>query len=112
MKRNDYPSPCEKCHSQCSGEKCLRWQIRYRHRQKLINAWARRHCGEQSIKTTVWAYMHPDEFRRYLASDPCAGCLCREWCDDPCPKYLAHFQAKVEHIRKRAQSHDKKTTDY
>lgn len=61
-------------------------------------------AGEQLGVQKMWDYMHPDEYRRYLTSNPCENCLCRSWCDDPCPKYLAHFKAKMEYIRKRAES--------
>lgn len=101
----NYPSPCDSCTVPwCSQKECLRWQIRYRYRQKQINAYAKKLCGQTTTKTNVWTYMHPDEYRRYLASDPCEGCLCRSWCDDPCPKYLHHFREKMEALRKRAES--------
>ena len=101
-----YPSPCDTCYREDRCNKgCLSWDIRYRYRQKQINAYAKKLCGQQDVNTTAWVYMHPDDFLRYLASDPCEGCLCEKWCDDPCPKYLAHFADKMEHIRKRAESH-------
>ena len=101
-----YPSPCDTCKvkSPC-GKGCKRWEIWYRFRQKQINAYAKKVSGLYEVRTDAWVYMHPDEFRRYLQSDPCKGCICLEWCDDPCPKYLTHFAAKMEHLRKRALSH-------
>lgn len=101
----DYPSPCDRCSIlTCSGKNCERWLIRYRYRQNQINAFAKRISGQIKSRTDAWVYVHPDEYRRYLTSNPCENCLCRSWCDDPCPKYLAHFKAKMEYIRKRAES--------
>ena len=44
MKR-DYPSPCDTCQEgkECRhGYGCAQWQIRYRYRQKQINAYAKK----------------------------------------------------------------------
>ena len=45
MKQN-YPSPCDKCPrndtKQCDYRRCEPWLIRYRYRQKQINAYARK----------------------------------------------------------------------
>ncbi len=42
----DYPSPCEKCPRdgtpKCHYTKCEPWLIRYRYRQKQINAYAKK----------------------------------------------------------------------
>ena len=41
---NSYPSPCDKCKSasRCHYKQgCVAWQIRYRYRQKQINAYAK-----------------------------------------------------------------------
>lgn len=105
----DYPSPCLTCSTGnpdvCNGKACDRWKIRYRYRQKQINAYAKKMCGGFAyVKENVWGYMHPDEYKAYLLSDPCAGCLCSGWCDDPCLQYLAHFQAKMEYLKRRAES--------
>ena len=39
-----YPSPCEKCPKdgtkECLREKCEPWVVRYKYRQKQINAYA------------------------------------------------------------------------
>lgn len=109
----EYPSPCDSClrdnKDSCNGKACDRWLRRYHYRQKQINAWAKRLCGQygqRHIWLTHWVYMHPDEYRRYLVSNPCDGCLCSSWCDDPCPKYLTHFADKMEYLRKRAMSHE------
>lgn len=108
-----YPSPCEKCtvtnKETCNYKKCGLWVRRYWYKQKQINAFAKKLAGHQTVKHTHWTYMHPDELRRYIASDPCKGCLVADWCDDPCPKYLHHFAMKMEYIRKRAKSHERKT---
>lgn len=99
----NYPSPCDSCKvkSPC-GKGCKRWEIRYRYRQKQINLFAKKISGG-TFNTKSWIYMHPDEYIAYLKTDPCKNCICSAWCDDPCPKYLAHFQAKMEHLRKRAE---------
>ena len=43
---SDYPSPCEKCPkdgtSKCKDKKCQPWLIRYRYKQKQINAYAKK----------------------------------------------------------------------
>ena len=40
----DYPSPCDKCPKDgtkgCMDKRCVPWQIRYRYKQKQINAYA------------------------------------------------------------------------
>ena len=102
----DYPSPCDSCTvAVCSGKTCERWLIRYRYRQKQINAYAKKLVGKvKPTRSSAWVYMHPDEYRRYITSDPCANCICKAWCDVPCPKYLTHFTAKMEYIRKKANS--------
>lgn len=105
----DYPSPCLSCSPEtqktCNGKGCDRWVIRYKYRQKQINAYAKKVCGGFAyVKGEAWGYMHPDEYRAYLKSDPCANCLCKSWCDDPCVRYLAHFQAKMEYLKRRAES--------
>ena len=42
----DYPSPCDNCPKdgtkRCDFRKCAPWEIRYRYRQKQINAYARK----------------------------------------------------------------------
>ena len=45
IKQQSYPDPCEKCDKADSctlGYGCADWQIRYRYRQKQVNAYARR----------------------------------------------------------------------
>lgn len=105
----DYPNPCLKCSPEtqetCNGKTCERWLIQYNRRQKAINDYAKKVCGSFIYtKKNVWSYMHPDEFKDYLQSNPCEGCLCASWCDDPCPQYLAHFKAKMEYLKRRAES--------
>ena len=105
----DYPSPCLECSPEtqatCNGKTCERWLIQYHRRQKYINEYAKKVCGGFAyVKKNVWGYMHPDEYTAYLLSDPCAKCLCKSWCDDPCLQYPAHFKAKMEFLKRRAES--------
>lgn len=83
-----YPSPCINCNvpeAACPGKSCNRWQIRYRYRQKQINAYAKRIVeGVVSGKDNKWQYPHPDETRRFLAVDPCDDCICRNCCNGKC----------------------------
>lgn len=100
-----YPSPCITCtvpESNCTGKACRRWQIRYRYRQKQINIKALQVArGETPVKSGVWVYMHPDEYRDYLEHSPCERCFARELCDAPCQRYLLWYDAKMEQARKR-----------
>lgn len=103
----NYPSPCESCPRnntrQCSGKDCQPWLIRYRYRQKKINAYARKLAGDIRPQSgSVWVYPHPDEVRRYLDTDPCDSCMCRNWCDEICPKKAAWWNDRMKIIRKRA----------
>ena len=54
--RLNYPSPCDKCKlKSCRGLECDPWRIRYLYRQKLINAYAKKHgitVGEQNETET------------------------------------------------------------
>ena len=83
-----YPSPCDSCQmpeGDCRGKTCERWQIRYRYRQKRINAYAKRLVeGTAPGRQNVWKYPHPEETRRFLAADPCEACMCRNWCNGKC----------------------------
>ena len=83
-----YPSPCLSCtvdELSCQGTRCERWLIRYRYRQKQINAYAKRLVeGTVSGSNSAWKYPHPDETQRFLANDPCQDCMCRSWCDGKC----------------------------
>lgn len=96
-----YPSPCDSCPSRngpCPGKDCDRWQIRYRYRQKQINAYAKQLVESTAIeKRNVWTYPRPDEVRRYLQTNPCEKCMCRNFCKGNCAvkrKWLQATQRK------------------
>lgn len=98
----DYPSPCEKCTAKiCQGTRCEPWKIRYLYRQKQINAYARKIAGRVQIKTNAWVYMHPDEYRRYLAKDPCDGCIASNICDTPCDRWVVWWNERMDAVRRR-----------
>lgn len=99
----NYPSPCKTCQKEhCNGLTCSDWLVRYRYRQKQINIKALQIArGETPIKTDVWVYMHPDEYRRYLEANPCEGCFAAELCVVPCQRYLLWYDAHRERTRRR-----------
>ena len=101
----NYPSPCKTCQKErCPGVNCSDWLTRYRFIQKGINTKALRIArGEVTLKTNVWIIMHPDEYRRYLATSPCEKCFARELCDTPCKRYLLWYDARMEQARKRIE---------
>lgn len=100
----NYPSPCDTCQREhCRKENCTEWLIRYRYRQKQINARALQIArGDAPLKTQVWVYMHPDEYRRYLEHNPCEKCFAKELCDTPCSRYLAWYDNRMALARKKA----------
>ena len=99
---SNYPSPCDGCTvTSCPGTKCGRWKIRYLFRQKQINAKGKSLVGAVREKANAWVYPHPDEYRRYLATDPCDGCIVQNICDSPCEKRIAWWNAKMEIVRKQ-----------
>jgi hypothetical protein len=100
-----YPSPCDTCESPCGGGSgCEKWKIRYRYRQKQINAFAKKILRpEMRIrKQKVFAYDHPDDVRRYLRTNPCKGCQLEADCDIPCLVYLHWYDDHMAIARKRA----------
>lgn len=107
------PPLCQKCRPSdtlCT-KSCKRWEIQYLSRQAKINAYAKKAVSSNDrIDTTKWGYMHPDEYLRYLASAPCEGCICSNFCDTPCDKYMIHFHEKLEYLRKRAKSHENQSS--
>ena len=46
-------------------------------------------------------YEHPDIIRKELAKNPCDSCQKKEFCVQPCYKYLAWYDAWVEIVRRR-----------
>ena len=100
----NYPSPCEKCHRDGTCGGCLKWEIRYRYRQKQINAYAKGAFAVK-IKTTPetkFCYSHPDEVRRWLKESPCTGCHANAFCDKACPVYLRWYDARMQIARRKA----------
>lgn len=103
MSARDYPHPCETCEKAKTCRTmtgCAAWKIRYRYRQKQINAYAKR--KKEEIFATKFAYQHPDETRRYLQQWPCEHCEQAEDCDIPCGKYMDWYNARIEVAKKKA----------
>lgn len=99
----NYPSPCEKCPRDGSCGGCLKWEIRYRYRQKQINAYAKG-AGAVKVKTVPenkFCYSHPDDVRRWLKESPCNGCHANAFCDTPCPIYLRWYDARMQIARRK-----------
>lgn len=93
VNRKSYPDPCEGCEhaKKCSG--CDPWRIRYRYRQKQINAYAEKKRKEYFAKRFV--YQHPDKIRSYLRVWPCGNCEKEPDCEIPCSDYLRWYNARV-----------------
>lgn len=103
-RKTNYPNPCDSCKKPdgCSGGYgCQAWRIRYRYRQKQINAYGRKLMQGGSGETSVFVYPHPDETRRYLADGPCKACKAESVCDTPCPAYLRWWDARMQITRKK-----------
>lgn len=101
---NAYPNPCDNCQIAAScgfGYGCIKWQIRYRYRQKQINAYARKLLQAKNTEQIKFVYQHPDMIRRYLSEGPCKGCKAESACNTPCPAYLQWWDARMEIIRKK-----------
>ena len=101
----NYPSPCDKCEKCTSPQGCEAWLIRYRYRQKQINACARKLFEQPSPPPPVkyFTYSHPDDVRRFLRTHPCKGCPLEPTCDTPCGLYLHWYNARIELARRRAK---------
>ena len=98
-----YPSPCEKCDKEPTcWHGCEAWMIRYRYRQKQINAYARRFQPVKLPDPNKFTYAHPDETERYLRTSPCESCSAVQSCDTPCKVYLGWYNARMELVRKKA----------
>lgn len=103
---NDYPNPCDKCERCTSSAGCQEWEIYYRYRQKQINAKARIIASRQKTadpvkNSAVFAYPHPDEARRYLDTNPCDTCMCRDWCDQICKVRADWWDARIGILRRK-----------
>lgn len=102
--RKKYPNPCETCEREKNcrlGYGCTDWQIRYRYRQKQINACAEKKRQEYFQKRFV--YQHPDEIRRYLREWPCGNCEKEPECDIPCTKYLQWYDIRIKLVKRRLE---------
>ena len=93
--------PCAGCirEGRC-GEGCEDWRGYYLHRQRRINAYARRQYRKGG-KAEKFAYSHPDAVRRYLAAHPCGDCPLEPGCDIPCGRYLHWYDARMAMARVR-----------
>lgn len=101
-KKDRYPSPCDSCeknNTRCIG--CEDWKIRYRYRQKQINAFAKKLFSRGEKGRESFCYSHPDQVRRYVGTHPCKGCGLEKDCDTPCGRYLHWYDLRVEIARKK-----------
>lgn len=102
--QNNYPNPCDKCSdvSCCQfAYGCREWQIRYRYRQKQINAYAKKILSDVDIREK-FKYFHPDEFQTYIAKGPCKLCDNKERCETPCKLYWKWWDERMQIARKKA----------
>lgn len=99
----NYPNPCDACEKAGSCTVgCAAWKVRYRYRQKQINAYHKQLMRPRGgSEMQVFRYEHPDIIRRYLEKGPCEGCKAEEVCDTPCPAYLGWWDARMGWIRGR-----------
>lgn len=99
-KKNVYPNPCETCELEPTcrmGYGCQAWQIRYKYRQKQVNAYAKK--ARQEYFSSRFVYQHPDEVRRYLREWPCGKCDKEPECDIPCTQYLNWYDARMQALK-------------
>lgn len=103
------PSPCLTCTRvpnprNCENKQCKLWQRWFLARWALIHTWPRAVMDREDFRpggVTVGGntYSHPDAVRRYLATDPCKGCLCpRDLCTTPCRVKETWLKAKEERL--------------
>ena len=103
------PSPCLTCTRvpnprNCENKQCRLWQRWFLARWNLIHTWPRAVMDREDFRPGGVAvggslYAHPDEVRRYLATDPCKGCLCpRDLCATPCRRKVTWLEAKEERL--------------
>ena len=98
----NYPSPCDTCDKNYGCTGCEKWEIRYRYRQKKINAYARKICEEaRKLPENKFCYSHPDDVRRWLMDSPCTGCNANAFCSRPCNTYLRWYDARMQIARRR-----------
>lgn len=99
----EYPNPCDTCQEVGTcvrGYGCEAWKIRYLHRQKQINAYARRLTHPKTDEyRAAFLYEHPDIVRQYLENGPCVYCGAAETCDIPCPIYWRWWDERMEWLK-------------
>lgn len=101
MRMDKYPSPCEKCEknsTKCIG--CDAWRIRYRYRQKQINAMARR-LVQPVVNKNYFCYSHPDDVREFLQRGPCVDCKAEQLCSIPCRAYWQWWDMRMAYMRRK-----------
>lgn len=96
-----YPSPCDKCEKVCTrGYGCEDWKIRYRYRQKQINAMARRLVRPEKNRK-FFQYSHPDDVREFLQRGPCVDCKAEQLCNIPCGSYWKWWDMRMAYMKRR-----------
>lgn len=101
----NYPSPCDTCSKSKCYDGCNDWEIRYRYRQKQINAYAEKARITKvvlPVPKNKFCYDHPDAVRRWLKQSPCTGCNAEAVCDTACPAYLRWYDARMKIARRKA----------
>lgn len=101
---NNYPNPCDTCKKCTNSGGCVPWKMRYRYRQKQINAFGKGLYQKKESTQKVWAYQHPDDARRYLADGPCKGCKAEPVCETPCPAYIRWWDARMTALKIELQN--------
>lgn len=99
-KMNAYPNPCDTCEEEPTCQKqygCAKWLIRYRYRQKQINAYGK--IKREEFFSARFVYQHPEEVRRYLRERPCGKCEKEAECDIPCTQYLNWYDARMQALK-------------
>ena len=102
IRKTSYPNPCDSCQKtgDCSGGYgCQAWRIRYRYRQKQINAYAKR--KNEEYLGTRFVYQHPNDTLQFLKQWPCEHCEQKEDCDIPCTKYLNWYDCRIQIVKRR-----------
>lgn len=97
----DYPNPCDTCEKSKKCPGCIDWEIRYKYRQKLINAWAKKSVQPVLIQKQKFAYSHPDDVREFLRHSPCESCKAEKMCEIPCKTYWKWWDLRMDYFRRR-----------
>ena len=95
-----YPSPCDTC-SRCTAPNgCTAWKIRYRYRQKQINAYARRLRIPDALDLPLLQLHHPEKYRQWLKQGPCRTCGAEPICDTACAAYRQWWDERMGWFRR------------